>query len=80
MRHRYLTSTALTCLVLLPLAAEAQPKFEIGFGPQYGVQDPERPTKPGWIVSSGFDLGTHTFVVEGSWHLDTHVREASVGL
>ncbi len=31
-------------LVILPLAAEAQtsPAFEIGFGPQYGFQDPAR--------------------------------------
>lgn len=64
-------------LVLLPLAAEAQtsPAFEIAFGPQYGLQDPERPATPGWIVSSGLDLGGRTFVVEGSWHLETYVDE-----
>ena len=31
----------------------------------YGFQDPERPVTAGWNVSSGFDLGRQSLVVEG---------------
>lgn len=71
-------------LFLVPAApvAEAQTPtrtFEIAAGAQYGVQDPERPVTPGWIVSGGFDLGRQTFVVEGAWHRDTYVRNRHRG-
>lgn len=71
-------------LFLVPAApvAEAQTPtrtFEIAAGVQYGVQDPERPLTPGWIVSGGFDLGRQTFVVEGAWHRDTYVRNRHRG-
>lgn len=67
-------------LFLVPVApvAEAQTPtraFEIAAGVQYGVQDPERPVTPGWIVSGGFDLGRQTVVVEGAWYRDTYVRD-----
>ena len=41
----------------------------------YGLQDPERPVTAGWIVSSGFELGRQSFVVEGAWHRDAYVLE-----
>ena len=71
-------------LFLVPAApvAEAQTPtrtFEVAAGVQYGVQDPERPVTPGWIVSGGFDLGRQTFVVEGAWHRDTYVRDRHRG-
>lgn len=66
---------ALACLALLPATTEAQPAFEFAFGPQYGLQDPDRPLTRGWIVSSGFDLAGTSFVIEGSWHRDSHVDE-----
>ena len=68
----------LMCLVLPAAAAKAQTRphtFEIAAGTQYGVQDPERPVTPGWIVSSGFDLGGQVFVVEGAWHREAYVLE-----
>ena len=71
-------------LFLAPAApvAEAQTPTrasEIAVGVQYGVQDPERPVTPGWIVSGGFDLGRRTFVVEGAWHRDTYVPNRHPG-
>ena len=30
---------------------------------------------PGWVVSSGFNIGRQTFVVEGAWHRDAYVLE-----
>ena len=70
----------LLCLVLPAPAAEAQtwPRgFEIAAGAMYGFQDPERPVTPGWIVSSGFDLGGQSFVVEGAWHREAYVWSTS---
>ena len=72
----------MTALALAAPAVEAQssaPAFEIAAGAQYGVQDPERPVTPGWIVSSGFELDGRTFVVEGAWHRDTYVRDLDLG-
>ena len=72
----------LLCLVLQAPAAEAQtwPRgFEIAAGAMYGFQDPERPVTPGWIVSSGFDLGGQSFVVEGAWHREAYVLEQQWG-
>lgn len=74
-----------TALALAAPGVEAQPArppapaFEIAAGPQYGLQDPERPVTPGWIVSSGFELDGRTFVVEGSWHRDMYVRHRDMG-
>ena len=68
----------LTCLVLPASIAEAQTRphrFEIAAGTMYGFQDPERPVTAGWIVSSGFDLGRQSFVVEGAWHRDGYAEE-----
>ena len=68
----------LMCLVLPASAAEAQTRphrFEIAAGTMYGFQDPERPVTAGWIVSSGFDLGRRSFVVEGAWHRDAYALE-----
>ena len=68
----------LVCLVLPASAAEAQTRpyrFEIAAGTMYGLQDPERPVTAGWIVSSGFDLGRQSFVVEGAWHRAAYVLE-----
>ena len=68
----------LMCLVLPASAAEAQTRphrFEIAAGTMYGFQDPERPVTAGWIVSSGFDLGRQSFVVEGAWHRDAYALE-----
>ncbi len=65
-------------LVLLASAAEAQTRahrFEIAAGTMYGFQDPERPVTAGWIVSSCFDLGRQSFVVEGAWHRDAYALE-----
>ena len=68
----------LVCLVLPASAAEAQTRpyrFEIAAGMMYGFQDPERPVTAGWILSSGFDLGRQSFVVEGAWHRDAYALE-----
>ena len=71
----------LLCLVLPASATEAQTaqtrphRFEIAAGTMYGFQDPERPVTAGWIVSSGFDLGRQSFVVEGAWHRDAYALE-----
>ena len=65
-------------LVLPASAAEAQTRphrFEIAAGTMFGFQDPERPVTAGWIVSSGFDLGRQSFVVEGAWHRDAYALE-----
>ena len=56
-------------------AQTQQQKWQIAAGVQYGVQDSDRPVTPGWTISSNFDLGGATFVVEGAWHRDTYVRE-----
>ena len=58
------------CLRALAMVAAAQTRrhaFEIAAGTMYGLQDLERPVAPGWVVSSGFDLGRQSFVVEGAW-------------
>ena len=68
----------LLCLVLPASAAEAQTRphrFEIAAGTMYGFQDPERPVTAGWILSSGFDLGRQSFVVEGAWHREAYAQE-----
>ena len=68
----------LMCLVLPASVTEAQnlPQgFEIEAGVQYGVQDPERPVTPGWILSSGFDVGRQSIVIEGTWHRESYVQE-----
>ena len=68
----------LICLGLPASVAEAQTRpraFEIAAGTMYGLQDPERPVTRGWIVSSGFNLGRQSFVVEGAWHRDAYVLE-----
>lgn len=68
----------LVCLVLPASAAEAQTRphrFEIAAGTMYGFQDPERPLTAGWILSSGFDLGRQSFVVEGAWHREAYALE-----
>ena len=68
----------LMCLVLPASAAEAQTRphrFEIAAGTMYGFQDPERPVTAGWNVSSGFDLGRQSLVVEGAWHRDAYALE-----
>ena len=73
----------LVCLVLPATAAEAQTRmhrFEIAAGTMYGFQDPERPLTAGWILSSGFDLGRQSFVVEGAWHRDAYALEHPWGL
>ena len=65
-------------LSLLAPAADAQTRlqeFHIAAGVQYGLQDPERAVTPGWVVSSDFDLGGQTFVVEGAWHRDAYAQE-----
>ena len=75
-RFAMVLGTGLMCLVLPASAADAQPgpqPFEIAVGTQYGLQDPERPVTPGWILASGFDLGGHSFVLEGTWHRETYV-------
>jgi len=68
----------LVCLMLPASPADAQTRshrFEIAAGTMYGFQDPERPVTAGWIVSSGFDLGRRSFVVEGAWHRDAYALE-----
>ena len=68
----------LMCLVLRASAADAQTRphrFEIAAGTMYGFQDPERPVTAGWIVSSGFDLGRQSFVLEGAWHREAYALE-----
>ena len=65
-------------LVLPASAADAQTRphrFEIAAGTMYGFQDPERPMTAGWIISSGFDLGRQSFVVEGAWHREVYALE-----
>ena len=65
-------------LVLPASTAEAQTRphrFEMAAGTMYGFQDPERPVTAGWIVSSGFDLGRQSFVVEGAWHREAYTLE-----
>ena len=77
-RFAMLFVSGLMCLVLPASAAQAQTRphaFEIAAGTMYGLQDPERPVTRGWIVSSGFDLGRQSFVVEGAWHRDAYVLE-----
>ena len=62
-------------------SAQTQPQnLEIAAGVQYGIQDLERPVTPGWTVSSNFDLGGQTFVVEGGWHRGSYVRESITGV
>ena len=65
------------CLVAGAVAeAQTRPhRFEIAAGTMYGFQDPERPVTAGWIVSSGFNLGRQSFVVEGAWHRDAYALE-----
>ena len=68
----------LVCLVLPASAAEAQTRphrFEIAAGTMYGFQDPERPLTAGWILSSGFDLGRQSVVLEGAWHREAYALE-----
>ena len=77
-RFATLFAGGLICLVVPASAAQAQTRphaFEIAAGTMYGLQDPERPVTAGWIVSSGFDLGRQSFVVEGAWHRDAYVLE-----
>ncbi|MCY4056895.1 MAG: hypothetical protein OXG44_02725 [Gammaproteobacteria bacterium] len=65
-------------LVLPASAVDAQTRphrFEIAVGTMYGFQDPERPMTAGRIVSSGFDLGRQSFVVEGAWHREVYALE-----
>ena len=69
-------AVAISVALAAPAAAQTEaPRFEIAAGPMYGLQDPEQPVTPGWTVSSGFELGGQTFVVEGSWHRESHVRD-----
>ena len=82
-RFAMVLETGLMCLVLPASAAGAQPRpqpFEIAVGTQYGLQDPERPVTPGWILASGFDLGGHSFVLEGTWHREAYVLDHPWGL
>ena len=82
-RFAMVLETGLMCVVLPASAAEAQPRpqpFEIAVGTQYGLQDPERPVTPGWILASGFDLGGHSFVLEDTWRREAYVLDHPWGL
>lgn len=71
-------AVAVSVALAAPAAAQTAsppPRFEIAAGPMYGLQDPERPVTPGWIVSSGFRLGGQLLVVEGAWHRESHVDD-----
>ena len=69
------------CLVWAAPAARAQPPaFEVAAGLQYGVQDPERPLSPGWVVSTGFPItDRQTLVVEGMVHQDMSTQDRHFG-
>ena len=56
-------------LALASVPAEAQTRFEVAAGHQFGMQDRETPISRGWLVSAGFEVDDQDFVVEGSWHL-----------
>lgn len=77
-RFSILLAAGVLLLGLRTPAAEGQTlplAREIAAGVQYGLQDPERPATPGWLVSGGFDLGASVFVVESGWHRNDYVRE-----
>ena len=38
-----------------PAGAQSGPRFEVAAGVQFGVQDPERPVTPGWVLSGAFE-------------------------
>ena len=63
-------------IITVALASPAAAQVEVAVGPMFGLQDLERPVTPGWIVSSGFEIGGgQTLVVEGSWHRDSYTRD-----
>ncbi len=47
-------------------------RFEVAAGVQFGVQDPERPVTPGWVLSAAFEARGQEVVVEGAWHRQTY--------
>lgn len=60
-------------LSLLVPAASAQARFELGAGPQYGLQ--REPMTHGWLVSGGFEIDGQEFVVEAGWSLNERMQE-----
>ena len=67
------TAALVVGLSLLAPTAFGQPRFELGGGPQYGLQ--RNPMTPGWLVSGGFEIDGQEFVVEGGWSLHERMRE-----
>ena len=66
-------------LALASVPAEAQTRFEVSAGPQFGMQDRETPISRGWLVSTSFEVDDQDFVVEGSWHLSGSAHERYFG-
>lgn len=60
--------TAFLWMFLASVPAEAQTRFEVAVGPQFGLQDSETPVSRGWIVSTAFEIDEQDYIVEGSWH------------
>ena len=71
--------TALLWMLLASLPAEAQTRFEVAAGPQFGLQDSETPVSRGWIVSTGFEIDEQDYIVEGSWHRAGSAHERYFG-
>ena len=57
-----------------PVGAQGDPRFEVAAGVQFGVQDPERPVTPGWVLSGAFEALGQEVVVEGAWHRETYLH------
>lgn len=57
-----------------PVGAQSDQRFEVAAGVQFGVQDPERPVTPGWVLSGAFEASGQEVVVEGAWHRETYLQ------
>ena len=59
--------------VSAPVGAQDS-RFEVAAGVKFGVQDPERPVTPGWVLSAAFEARGQEVVVEGAWHRQTYLQ------
>ncbi len=67
------TAALVVGVSLLAPAASGQTRFELGAGPQYGLQ--QEPMTHGWLVSGGFEIDGQEFVVEAGWSLNERMQE-----
>ncbi len=67
------TAALVVGLSLLAPAASGQTRFELGAGPEYGLQ--REPMTHGWLVSGGFEIDGQEFVVEAGWSLNERMQE-----